>query len=400
MPSASSTSVTISIVVPCCNEEEALPLFYEEVTGVLQGMGCTYELLLVDDGSKDGTLETMRELAARNQHVSYLSFSRNFGKEAALYAGLSNASGDYVATMDADLQDPPSLLPQMLEILQTGEYDCVATRRENRVGEPKVRSWFSRLFYRIMNHISDIEFVDGARDFRLMSREMVDAIVSMQEVNRFSKGIYSWVGFRTYWISYENVERAAGETKWSFWKLFKYAMEGIVDFSQTPLNIASWSGLAFTLAAFVMIIVVVVRKLIFDDPVQGWASTICVIMFIGGVATFCIGMLGQYVSRIYAETKARPHYVVAEARLAGSGRTDGDGAGEADVAATTQDPVAQAALAAERAARAAEDAARAAREAADAAERAAELARASQEGSSSPAAVSDDGRRGDGGTAR
>ena len=306
--------ITLSIVVPCCNEQEALPAFYEEASGILRDMGCSYEMLFVDDGSRDGTLRIMRDLSRSDPHVSYISFSRNFGKEAALYAGLSNASGDYVATMDADLQDPPSLLPQMLGILQTREYDCVATRRENRVGEPKVRSWFSRLFYKIMNRISDIEFVDGARDFRMMKREMVDAIVSMQEVNRFSKGIYSWVGFNTYWISYENVERVAGKTKWSFWKLFKYAMEGIVDFSQTPLNIASWSGLVFTLAAFVMIVVVVVRKLAFGDPVQGWASTICVILLVGGVETFCIGMLGQYVSRIYTETKARPHYIVAETR--------------------------------------------------------------------------------------
>ena len=411
-----STSVTLSIIVPCCNEEDALPLFYEEATGVLQGMGCTYELLLVDDGSRDGTLGIMRGLAASDQHVSYLSFSRNFGKEAALYAGLSNASGDYVATMDADLQDPPSLLPEMLEMLKTGEYDCVATRRENRVGEPKVRSWFSRLFYRIMNRISDIEFVDGARDFRLMSREMVDAIVSMQEVNRFSKGIYSWVGFRTYWISYENVERAAGETKWNFWKLFKYAMEGIVDFSQVLLDIASWCGLLLTIVAFVMVVFVIVRKLIFGDPVQGWASTICVIMFIGGVATFCIGMLGQYVSRIYTETKQRPHYIVAESSLDGAGRAEEVGTGKtqaqpngstavpltdsAKPGTPQEDPVEQAARAAERAARAAEDAARAAREAAEAAERAAELARAAQEGVSASAIASDDGRRGDGGAAR
>ena len=380
------SGTTLSIVVPCFNEEDALPLFYEEASEVLQGMGCTYELLLVDDGSKDGTLEVMRGLAASDQHVSYLSFSRNFGKEAALYAGLENARGNYVATMDADLQDPPSLLPEMLEILQTGEYDCVATRREDRVGEPKVRSWFSRLFYRIMDRISDIEFVDGARDFRMMGRGMVDAIVSMREVNRFSKGIYSWVGFRTCWISYGNVERAAGRTKWSFRRLFRYAVEGIVDFSQVPLDIASWCGLLLTAVAFVMVIFVIVRKLAFGDPVQGWASTICVIMFIGGVATFCIGVLGQYVSRIYTETKARPHYIVTEAKLASAGRADGAGTDDADAA--LQDPAARAARAAEKAAEAAEDAARAAREAADAAERAAELARDMREGGASTTGAS------------
>ena len=388
-----STSVTISIVVPCYNEEDALPLFYEEATEVLEEMGCTYELLLVDDGSKDGTLEIMREFAAADQHVSYLSFSRNFGKEAALYAGLESSRGDYVATMDADLQDPPSLLPEMLEILQTGGYDCVATRRENRVGEPPVRSWFSRLFYKIMNRISDIEFVDGARDFRMMKREMVDAIVSMREANRFSKGIYSWVGFKTYWISYENVERAAGKTKWSFWKLFRYAVEGIVDFSQVPLDIASWGGLLITVVAFVMVIFVIVRKLIFDDPVQGWASTICVIMFIGGVATFCIGMLGQYVSRIYTETKQRPHYIVAETSLDGAAKvdeTETDGTGTS----LTQEELV------EEAARAAEDAARAAEDAARAAERVAELVRAMQENDSASAEASDSNQPDDGGETR
>ena len=388
-----STSVTLSIVVPCYNEEDALPLFYEEATEALEGMGCTYELLLVDDGSKDGTLEAMRGLAAADPHVCYVSFSRNFGKEAALYAGLENARGDYVATMDADLQDPPSLLPEMLKILQTGGYDCVATRRENRVGEPPVRSWFSRLFYKIMNRISDIEFVDGARDFRMMKREMVDAIVSMREANRFSKGIYSWVGFKTYWISYENVERAAGKTKWSFWKLFRYAVEGIVDFSQVPLDIASWGGLLITAVAFVMVIFVIVRKLIFDDPVQGWASTICVIMFIGGVATFCIGMLGQYVSRIYTETKQRPHYIVAETSLDGAAKVDET---ETDGTGT---PLTQEELI-EQAARAAEDAARAAEDAARAAERAAELVRAMQENDPASTEASDSNQPDDGGETR
>lgn len=302
----------VSIIVPCYNEQESLPIFYQEAVSVIKKTGYDYEFLFVNDGSKDGTLTILRELAAQDEHITYLSFSRNFGKEAAMFAGFCNASGDYVAVMDADMQDPPALLPQMLEILESGEYDSVATRRENREGEPPIRSFFARMFYRIINKISDADIVDGARDFRLMKREMVDAIVEMGENNRFSKGIFGWVGFRTYWLPYKNVERIAGETKWSFWKLFKYSIDGIVNFSQVPLSIASIGGIILTLVAFIMVVVVAIRKLIFGDPVDGWASLVCIITFIGGIELFCMGIIGQYIAKIYLETKRRPHYIVLE----------------------------------------------------------------------------------------
>ena len=302
----------VTIIVPCYNEQESLPYFYQETVSVLQKINYDYEFLFVNDGSKDGTLPILRELAAQDEHITYLSFSRNFGKEAAMFAGFCNASGDYVAVMDADMQDPPALLPQMLEILENGEYDSVATRRENREGEPPIRSFFARMFYRIFNKISDADIVDGARDFRLMKREMVEAIVEMGENNRFSKGIFGWIGFRTYWLSYKNVERVAGETKWSFWKLFKYSIDGIVNFSQVPLSIASIGGIILTLVAFIMVIVVAIRKLIFGDPVDGWASLVCIITFIGGIQLFCMGIIGQYIAKIYLETKHRPHYIVLE----------------------------------------------------------------------------------------
>ena len=302
----------ISVIVPCYNEEEALPLFYKEATVVLSGMETDYELLLVNDGSKDNTLSVMKDLAEKDEHVKYLSFSRNFGKEAGMYAGFCNVSGDYVAVMDADLQDPPSLLPEMIKILETGEYDSVATRRMDREGEPPIRSWFARKFYQIINKISDADIVDGARDFRLMKREMVDAIVAMDEYNRFSKGIYGWVGFRTYWLPYENRERVAGETKWNFWSLMKYAIDGIINFSEAPLSIASWMGVFLTFVSFVAILFIVVRKLAFGDPVSGWASTICIIIFIGGVQLFCTGIMGQYIAKMYMQTKNRPHYIIAE----------------------------------------------------------------------------------------
>ena len=304
--------VQLSIVVPCFNEEQALPVFYDAASAVLGALPYTYELMFVDDGSSDGTLEVIRRLAAQDGHVVYLSFSRNFGKEAAMYAGLSNARGELVAVMDADMQDPPSLLPQMLEIIESGEYDCVATRRADRKGEPPLRSFFARKFYQIINAVSDADIMDGARDFRLMKRAMVDVIVSMGEYNRFSKGIFGWVGFKTYWLAYDNVERVAGETKWSFWKLFKYAVDGLINFSQAPLIIASWSGMIFTLVAFLMLVFIVVRKLIFGDPVAGWASTVCIIIFVSGVQMFCLGIMGQYISKTYLETKRRPHYIVAE----------------------------------------------------------------------------------------
>ncbi len=254
----------------------------------------------------------MKELAAQDEHVTYFSFSRNFGKEAAMYAGFCNAKGDYIAVMDADMQDPPSLLPQMIEILEGGEYDSVATRRTSRTGEPPIRSWFAKRFYRLVNRISDADIVDGARDFRLMRREMAEAIVSMGEYNRFSKGIFGWIGFRTYWMPYDNIERAAGETKWNFWKLFKYAIDGIISFSQAPLSIASWFGMVMTLLSFLFLFLIVIRKAVFGDPVAGWASTICVIVFIGGIQLFCLGIIGQYIAKAYLETKKRPHFIISE----------------------------------------------------------------------------------------
>ena len=302
----------ISLIVPCYNEEQALPLFYEEASSVLQTMNVDYELLFVNDGSSDNTLGVLKDLADKDSHVVYLSFARNFGKESAMYAGFCNAKGDYVAVLDADLQDPPSLLPEMLSILEGGEYDSVATRRVDRKGEPPVRSWFARRFYKLINKHSDADIVDGARDFRLMKREMVDAIVAMGEYNRFSKGIYGWVGFRTYWLPFENVERVAGETKWSFWGLFKYAIDGIISFTLAPLNIASIIGVILTFISFIALFFVIIRKLAFGDPVAGWASTISIIVFIGGVQLAVLGIIGQYLAKTYMETKNRPHYIVAE----------------------------------------------------------------------------------------
>lgn len=302
----------ISLIVPCYNEEDSLPIFYNQTTQVLEKMDCQYELLFIDDGSKDKTLSVLKDIASKDNRVTYISFSRNFGKEAAMYAGFCNVTGDYVAVMDADMQDPPSLLPQMVEILQSGEYDSVATRRLNRAGEPPIRSWFARRFYKIINKISDADIVDGARDFRLMKREMVEAIVSMSEYNRFSKGIFGWIGFKTYWLPYENVERVAGKTKWSFWQLVKYSINGIVNFSQVPLSIASWFGIIMTLVSFVALIFIVARRLIFGDPVAGWASMICAVILVGGIQLFCLGIMGQYIAKTYMESKKRPHYIVAE----------------------------------------------------------------------------------------
>ena len=305
----------LSLIIPCYNEEQALPLFYEETSRVLAEMDCECEMLFVNDGSRDGTLGVIKALAERDERVRYLSFSRNFGKEAAMFAGFCNAHGEVVTVMDADLQDPPSLLPEMLALLESGEYDSVATRRVNRAGEPPIRSWFARRFYKLINRISDADVVDGARDYRMMKREMVDAILAMNESNRFSKGIFGWVGFRTYWLPYENVERVAGETKWSFWKLFKYALDGIVNFSQMPLSISSWFGMGMTAVSFLMLLFIILRKLIFGDPVAGWAPTACIIIFVGGIQLFCLGIMGQYVAKIYVESKHRPHYIVADTNL-------------------------------------------------------------------------------------
>ena len=304
----------LSIIVPCYYEEETIPLFYEAVEKVKKELnGIELEYWFVNDGSQDGTLDEMRKLNAKDkEHVHYVSFSRNFGKEAALYCGLQQATGDYITVMDADLQDPPDMLPEMIEILENEDYDCVGTRRTNRKGEPPIRSFFARMFYKLINKISDTEIVDGARDFRVMTRQMVDAILSMTEYNRFSKGIFGWIGFKTYWLPFKNVERVAGETKWNFWKLFKYAIDGIINFSEAPLSIASWAGIGMTFIAFIMMVIVIVRRLCFGDPVAGWASTMCVIIFIGAIQLFSMGIMGQYIAKTYNEAKHRPHYIVAE----------------------------------------------------------------------------------------
>lgn len=303
----------LSLIIPCYNEEDALPVFFKETIRVLKDNNLNnYEILFIDDGSKDNTLNILKKFASADNNVVYLSFSRNFGKEAAMYAGFCNVTGDYIAVLDADMQDPPALLPDMIKVLETDGYDSVATRRINRRNEPPIRSWFAKKFYHLINRISDADIVDGARDFRLMKKDMVDAIIEMAEVNRFSKGIFGWIGFRTYWFPYENVARVAGKTKWSFWKLFKYAIEGIINFSQMPLNVASWFGMGMTFFSFFALLFVVLRKIILGDPVAGWASTICVIVFIGGIQLFCTGIMGQYVAKTYLETKQRPHYIISQ----------------------------------------------------------------------------------------
>jgi len=302
----------VSIIVPCFNEEEALPFFYTEINKVFKKINVDYELVLVNDGSKDKTLNVMESLAKKDKHVVYLSFSRNFGKEAAMYAGLNNAKGDYVGFIDADLQHPPILLKQMIEKLDTGLYDCAACRRVDRTGDSKVRTFFARKFYKVINSISDAQMVDGAGDYRLMNRNMVEAILSMSEHNRFSKGIFSWVGFNTYWIEYENVDRVAGTTSWSFWGLVKYAVDGIVNFSNAPLDLATWSGLLFSLIAFIYLLFILIKFALFGDPVQGFATTICVILIIGGIQLFAIGVIGQYIGKTYIEVKNRPHYIISK----------------------------------------------------------------------------------------
>ncbi len=303
----------ISIVVPCYNEEEALEFFYPAICKIADKMDyLNWEFNFVDDGSSDKTLDVLRRFSLQDERVRYSSFSRNFGKEAAMYSGLEMATGDYVAVMDADLQDPPELLEEMYGYLISGEYDCAATRRVTRKGEPPVRSFFARMFYKIINKTLDFEIMDGARDFRLMTRKMVDSVISMSEYNRFSKGIFGWVGFRTKWIPYENVERVAGETKWHFGKLLLYSLEGIVAFSTAPLMISSIAGLIFCFLAFVMLLIVFFKTIIYGDPVDGWPSLACLILFIGGVQLFCMGILGQYLSKMYLEVKKRPIYIVKE----------------------------------------------------------------------------------------
>lgn len=305
---------SITVIVPCLNEQEALPIYYKKMCEVRDRMkDVEVDILFVDDGSTDKSLSVMRDLNALDASCNYLSFSRNFGKEAAIYAGLKNASGDYVAIMDVDLQDPPDLLPQMYEILETGDYDNVATKRSTRKGEPVIRSFLSESFYKFINSISKTEIVSGARDYRLINRKMVDAVLEMSEYNRFSKGIFEWVGFRTKWLEYENVERSAGETKWSIVKLFKYSMEGIMGFSVAPLSLASVIGLIFCILSFLMVIVIIVRTLVWGDPVAGWPSLVCIVFMVGGVQLLCTGIVGQYLARTYLETKHRPIYILREA---------------------------------------------------------------------------------------
>ncbi len=303
----------LSIVVPCYNEEEATPIFYNTVHELESQLTTVdLEFVFVDDGSRDGTLSVFRDLHAKDERVHYVSFSRNFGKEAGIYAGLEKAKGDYVVIMDVDLQDPPALLPEMVSYLDSGEFECVATRRVDRKGEPPIRSWFARKFYKLMNKISNTDVVDGARDYQMMTRKVVEAILRMGEYNRFSKGIFGWVGFKRKWLEFENVERIAGETKWSFWKLFIYAIDGIVAFSTAPLTLASIFGLIMCLTAFIFIVFTIVRKLAFGDPTSGWPSLVCIILLVSGIQMFCLGIQGQYMAKMYLETKKRPIYLVQE----------------------------------------------------------------------------------------
>lgn len=305
----------ISIIVPCYNEEEALPLFYKEVNKVSETMDEEFEFIFVNDGSKDKTLEVIKNLSTLDKRCKYINFSRNFGKESAMYAGLELSTGDYITLMDADLQDPPSLLPKMLKLIKEEGYDSVGTRRVTRKGEPPIRSFFARMFYKIINKMSKVEMVDGARDYRLMTRQMTDAIINLKEYNRYSKGLFSFVGFNTKWLEYENVQRVAGETKWSFWKLFLYAIDGIVAFTTAPLTIAAIMGLIFCLIAFIMIIVIIVKTIAFGDPTSGWPSLACIIFLVSGVQLFALGIIGQYLSKTYLETKKRPIYIIKETNI-------------------------------------------------------------------------------------
>lgn len=315
----------MSIVVPCYNEEAALPVYYGEMLRVMEEMsGLSFELIFVDDGSSDKTLKILKEMHESDGRCKYLSFSRNFGKEAALYAGLKSAGGDYVATMDVDLQDPPGLLPEMYRILEEESYDSVATKRSDRAGEPKIRSFLSESFYKVINRISKTEIVSGARDYRLMRRNMVDAVLKMSEYNRFSKGIFEWVGFRTKWLEFRNVGRCAGETKWSVGKLFSYSIEGITGFSVAPLSLASVIGVMFCLFSFVMIFVIILRTLVWGDPVSGWPSLVCIIFMVSGIQLFCTGIVGEYLSKTYLETKRRPIFILKDSSERDKGETYGE----------------------------------------------------------------------------
>ena len=309
----------ISLIIPCFNEEESLAPLYRELCAVSASMGerhgLEFEFLLINDGSRDQTLQMLREMAEKDSRLHYISFSRNFGKEACLYAGLQNCTGDYIAVMDADLQHPPSMLAEMYEGIVNEGYDCVAARRSSRDGEPPLRSFFARGFYRMINRISKTKLIDGATDFSMMTRQLVEAILTLPEYNRYSKGIYSWVGFETKWLPYQNVERASGSSKWSFWKLFLYSLDGIISFSTAPLAIASVSGIFLFLIAIIIICYVVIKTLLYGDPVAGFPTLICAICFIGGIQLFCIGILGQYLAKTYLEVKKRPVYIVKESKL-------------------------------------------------------------------------------------
>ena len=303
----------ITVVIPCYNEEKAIPIFYKEISKVIKKMKeVKFELLFIDDGSKDNTLEVLRKLEKSDESVRYISFSRNFGKEAGIYAGLEESTGDYITFMDVDLQDPPELLSEMYKEIKENGFDIVGTRRVTRKGEPPVRSFFARKFYKLIDRISDVDMVDGARDFRLMTRQVANSISNMKEVNRYSKGLFSYVGFKTKWIEYENRERSTGETKWSFWTLVKYAVDGIINFSTAPLSIATITGIVFCLLSFVAIIFIICKTLIFGDPVGGWPSLVCIIFMISGIQLFCFGIMGAYLSRMYLETKKRPIYIIKE----------------------------------------------------------------------------------------
>ncbi len=307
-------AVYLSLVVPCYNEEAVLIQFYSDTVKICESINKPFELVFVDDGSKDATLKIIRQIARNDTSVHYISFSRNFGKEAAMLAGLQAARGTYIAILDADGQDPPALIPQMLEAVASGEYDCAGTRRVNRTGEPTIRSFFARRFYRLMKKITDINIVDGARDFRLMNRKYVNALLTLPERNRFSKGIFPWIGFNVKWFEYENIERTAGGTKWSFWKLLAYSFDGITAFSSKPIVIVSVLGMVFFMIALAMIVFIIIRRLVYGDPVAGWASTICIILFCSGIQLFTTGILGQYIAKTYTETKQRPHYIIREAQ--------------------------------------------------------------------------------------
>lgn len=305
----------VSIIVPCYNEEESIPLFYKEIKNVFSKINYKLELIFIEDGSKDKTLELIRNLSKEDKEVNFISLSRNFGKEAAMWAGLKHATGDFVTVMDCDLQDPPSLIPEMLRLIEEESYDVVGTRRVTRKGEPPIRSLFARMFYKIINKMSKVEMVDGARDFRMMTRQVVDNLLTLKEYNRYSKGLFSFVGFKTKWLEYENIERVAGETKWSFWKLFIYAIDGIVAFSTAPLTIAATFGLLFCFIAFIMIIFIIVKTLVYGDPTSGWPSLACIIFMANGIELLCIGIIGEYLSKTYLEVKNRPIYIIKESNM-------------------------------------------------------------------------------------